>query len=53
MTKGWIDVHAHFSPPSTAEERNARWHAMREALFLAPEPFRWTIWTAPASRCNY
>jgi predicted TIM-barrel fold metal-dependent hydrolase len=43
MADGWIDVHAHFSPPSTAEERNSRWQAMREARFLAPEPFHWTV----------
>ncbi|HEY2696503.1 MAG TPA: amidohydrolase family protein [Pseudonocardiaceae bacterium] len=43
MTEGWIDVHAHFSPPSTVEERTARWAAMREARFLAPEQFEWRV----------
>src|SRR5437588_3282092 len=38
-----IDVHAHFTPPTTAEEREARWHAMREAQFLAPAPYHWTV----------
>lgn len=38
-----IDVHAHFTPPTTPEEREARWHAMREAQFLAPEPYQWTV----------
>lgn len=43
MTKvdGWIDIHAHFAPPSTAEERQAQWHGLREACFLAPEPYHW------------
>ncbi|HWD04171.1 MAG TPA: amidohydrolase family protein [Amycolatopsis sp.] len=38
-----IDVHAHFTPPTTPEEREARWRSMREAQFLAPAPYHWTV----------
>ncbi|KAF4627066.1 hypothetical protein G7Y89_g11091 [Cudoniella acicularis] len=38
---GWLDVHGHFSPPKTPEEKEKTWHAMREAKFMAPEPFSW------------
>ena len=41
MGAGWIDIHGHFTPPTTAEEREKKWHAMREAQFLVPEPFEW------------
>jgi 6-methylsalicylate decarboxylase len=38
---GWMDIHAHFSPPTTEAERQDKWHAMRAAQFLAPEPYEW------------
>ncbi|MCJ1460295.1 hypothetical protein MMC28_010674 [Mycoblastus sanguinarius] len=42
MASGWIDVHGHFTPPTSSEEREKRWHAMREARFMVPEPFEWS-----------
>lgn len=42
MADGWIDIHGHFTPPTSSEDREKRWHAMREAEFLVPEPFEWT-----------
>lgn len=38
----WIDVHAHFTLPSTPEERMETWRAMRAADCLLPEPWNWT-----------
>ncbi|AGL19787.1 amidohydrolase family protein [Actinoplanes sp. N902-109] len=38
----WIDVHAHFTPPTTPEQRHELWLAQRAADFLAPEPYEWT-----------
>ena len=42
MVSGWIDVHGHFSLPSSAEEREAVWKIQRQNAFLAPEPNHWT-----------
>lgn len=42
MADGWIDIHGHFTPPTSSEDREKRWHAMRDAKFLVPEPFEWT-----------
>ena len=42
MADGWIDIHGHFTPPTSPEDREKRWHAMREAKFLLLEPFQWT-----------
>ncbi|MGZ9713015.1 amidohydrolase family protein [Glaciimonas sp. GNP009] len=42
MVSNWIDVHAHFTPPITDEERQTRWKAMRAECFLAPEPYQWS-----------
>ncbi|WNE98777.1 amidohydrolase family protein [Streptomyces luomodiensis] len=39
---GWVDVHAHFTPPITEHERTARWEAMRAQCFLAPRPHHWS-----------
>ncbi|HEY6495392.1 MAG TPA: amidohydrolase family protein, partial [Trebonia sp.] len=43
MTKvnGWVDIHSHFTPPTTLQERQAQWHGLREACFLAPRPYHW------------
>ncbi|HSZ43314.1 MAG TPA: amidohydrolase family protein [Trebonia sp.] len=38
---GWVDIHAHFTPPTTPEEREAQWRGLQEACFLAPEPYHW------------
>ena len=42
MANGWIDIHGHFTPPTSPEDRERRWHSMREAQFLVLEPFEWT-----------
>ncbi|KAF6218732.1 hypothetical protein HO133_005274 [Letharia lupina] len=42
MANDWIDIHGHFTPPTSSEDREKRWHAMREEKFLVPEPFEWT-----------
>ncbi|MEU6174604.1 amidohydrolase family protein [Streptantibioticus parmotrematis] len=39
---GWVDVHAHFTPPITERERTARWEAMRAQHFMAPRPHHWS-----------
>ncbi|MEU2205773.1 amidohydrolase family protein [Streptomyces hygroscopicus] len=39
----WVDVHAHFTPPTTPEERRARWQAMREECFTLPAPYHWSL----------
>jgi 6-methylsalicylate decarboxylase len=46
---GWVDVHSHFSPPTTPETRQAQWEGMRAACFLAPQPYHWT----PESTLDY
>jgi len=38
---GWIDIHAHFTPPQTSEEALQKYHAMREAMFMVSEPPTW------------
>lgn len=38
---GFIDVHSHFTPPISDEERIKKWHAMRAEKFMVPEPFQW------------
>nr|BFD86917.1 amidohydrolase family protein [Streptomyces sp. Xyl84] len=43
MSDTWIDVHAHYTPPTTPGQREATWRAMRDACFLAPEPYHWTV----------
>jgi predicted TIM-barrel fold metal-dependent hydrolase len=42
-------VHAHFTPPTTAQQRETTWHAQRAADFLAPDPYHWTPEAALAS----
>lgn len=38
-----IDVHAHFSPPASAEVRRARWEMTRREHFLAEAPYEWSL----------
>lgn len=38
----WIDCHCHFTPPMSQEGYEEKWHAMKEAKFLVPEPYIWT-----------
>ncbi|WP_207400507.1 amidohydrolase family protein [Actinomadura roseirufa] len=39
----YVDVHAHFAPPSTAEERVRAWQAMLGRGIYFPEPFEWSL----------
>jgi 6-methylsalicylate decarboxylase len=41
--KDWIDVHAHFTPPMTPEQSDARWAAMVEASWTGPKPPDWSL----------
>jgi predicted TIM-barrel fold metal-dependent hydrolase len=43
MAHHWIDVHAHFTPPTTLEECEARWKTMRDGLIMIPEPYEWIV----------
>ncbi|WP_326837320.1 amidohydrolase family protein [Amycolatopsis rhabdoformis] len=47
--RGWVDIHAHFSPPTTADQRDEQWRGLRAARFVAPEPYHWTPEAALAS----
>ncbi|MFF0573029.1 amidohydrolase family protein [Streptosporangium saharense] len=38
-----IDVHAHFSPPSTPDERQRTWQAMLGRGIYFPEPYEWSL----------
>ncbi|MEU4932824.1 amidohydrolase family protein [Streptomyces yokosukanensis] len=40
---GFIDIHAHFSPPITPEARRTAWEAMQRERFLTPQPFEWRL----------
>ncbi len=37
----WIDVHAHFYPPESAERREERWNAMKAACWCSDAPPVW------------
>jgi predicted TIM-barrel fold metal-dependent hydrolase len=37
-----VDVHAHFTPPTTQAAREAAWRAMRADHFMAPAPHVWS-----------
>jgi hypothetical protein len=43
MAHHWIDVHAHFTPPTTREECEARWKTMRDGLIMIPESYEWIV----------
>ncbi|MEW2495282.1 amidohydrolase family protein [Streptomyces nodosus] len=49
LTDGWVDIHAHFSPPTTASAREAQWRGLRDARFLASAPYHWTPESALAT----
>jgi len=49
LLNGWVDVHAHFTPPLTEEQRLQQWEGMRAQRFLAPQPFYWS----PESALDY
>ncbi|PZE63037.1 amidohydrolase [Curtobacterium sp. MCPF17_047] len=37
-----IDIHAHFTAPTTNDAREAAWRAMRADNFMAPAPHEWS-----------
>jgi len=41
MIDGWVDVHAHFNPPTSAAEDQARLEAMKEGGWAVDEAPRW------------
>jgi predicted TIM-barrel fold metal-dependent hydrolase len=49
LVNDWIDVHAHFYPPETAAQREARMAAMKQAGWVVSEPFCWN----PEDILNY
>lgn len=42
MDTALVDIHAHFSPPTTEAQRAAIWQVMRDGCFLSPQAFHWT-----------
>ncbi|WP_433136427.1 amidohydrolase family protein [Actinomadura nitritigenes] len=42
MTTPVVDIHAHFSPPTTQDQREALWKLMHSAHILTSEPPHWT-----------
>jgi 6-methylsalicylate decarboxylase len=49
---GWVDIHAHFAPPTTLEAREAGWRALTQAKFLTAEPYQWAAEQALATMDN-
>ncbi|RKS73002.1 putative TIM-barrel fold metal-dependent hydrolase [Actinomadura pelletieri DSM 43383] len=43
MADEYIDIHAHFTPPSTGEERVRAWQAMLAKGIYFPEPHEWSL----------
>lgn len=43
MSTGWLDIHAHFSPPGTPEQVHAVWKAMCDDCFTMPAPYEWNL----------
>ncbi len=41
LVDGWIDVHAHFYPPESEEQIQARYEAMKQACWTSTAPPRW------------
>ncbi len=41
VVNNWIDIHAHFYPPETAEQRQGRMLGMQQAGWVVSEPFCW------------
>ncbi|WP_320534520.1 amidohydrolase family protein [Robbsia andropogonis] len=48
MLNNWIDVHAHFTPPLSKAESDARWEAMQKADWAWPKPNDWSLEVALA-----
>ncbi|MEU0073469.1 amidohydrolase family protein [Streptomyces sp. NPDC006332] len=49
LVNGWVDVHAHFLPPLTEEQRLKQWEGLRAMRFLATQPYGWS----PESALDY
>lgn len=43
LVDAWIDVHAHFSPPRSAEQRSAMWQALQQDHWSGEQPPEWSI----------
>lgn len=41
MLDQWIDVHAHFAPPMSADAWNARWRELQDKGWTGPQPPQW------------
>ena len=39
---GWVDVHAHYTPPISEQERHDQWDSARALCFMAPQPHYWS-----------
>ncbi|AOR66681.1 amidohydrolase 2 [Burkholderia stabilis] len=44
--RNWIDVHAHFTPPMTTAESDARWNAMQNYDWIGAKPPDWSVESA-------
>lgn len=43
LVDAWIDVHAHFSPPRSAEQRAAMWQALQQDKWSGEPPPEWSL----------
>lgn len=43
MTRGWIDIHGHYSPPLTGGESDARWRSMQALGWQGPKRADWSL----------
>ncbi|WP_297353534.1 amidohydrolase family protein [Paraburkholderia sp.] len=43
IVHNWVDVHAHFTPPMSPEQSDARWQAMRDVGWTGPKPPDWNV----------
>ena len=43
MLDRWVDVHAHFSPPMSPEDWDARWDQLRQKCWTGQQPPQWRV----------
>nr|WP_288915053.1 amidohydrolase family protein [uncultured Pseudomonas sp.] len=43
LVDAWIDVHAHFSPPRSVEQRSAMWQALQRDHWSGEQPPDWSL----------
>lgn len=43
IVDAWIDVHAHFSPPRSADQRSAMWQALQQDNWSGEQPPEWSL----------